>query len=263
MGPSDQRFYQLREFWQEAPTDLSDRILNEFSQKHSERPIDDRECKELSRLIDIALPPPHYVTNNIQKKFAASVSSGRIKKNLVRVLLLSSLSAALYIFYIIERKPIPTDSTQYTATPINSSVIELTDSVQGLDSVRMSENRKHSVVPIKNITINSIPATLFESDILYTYVMYKLSEQNPGDESVSDFISIDEFSAIRISPYTARLIRLSIQQNRQGELKRRAKRILRKLEGIQEKERQQFSDWRISNPFNPVELASFIDGDKK
>jgi hypothetical protein len=263
MGPSDQRFYQLREFWQEAPTDLSDRILIEFNIKHSGGAFDDKESFEFSRIIDIEILPPFYVTNNIQKKFAVSASSGRIKKKFARVLLLSSLSAALYIFYISEKKPISTDSKQYTATPIISSVNEFTDSVQTPDSVRKPINRKPSFVPIKNITINAVPATLFESDILYSYIMYKLSEQNPVDDSGYDFISIDEFSIIRISPYTARLIRLSMQQNRQGELKRRAKRILRKLEGLREKERQQFSDLRISNPLNPVDLASFIDGDKK
>lgn len=263
MGPSDQRFYQLREFWLEAPTDLSDRILNEFNIKHSKGSYDGKESFEFSRLIDIEILPPDYVTNNIQNKFAVSASSGPIKKNVARVLLVSSLSAALFIFFITERKPISTDSKQYTATPIISSVNEFTDSVQTQDSVRKPINKKPSVVPIKSITINSIPVTLFESDILYSYVMYKLSEQNPVDDSVSDFISIDEFSIIRISPYTARLIRLSMQQNRQGELKRRAKRILRKLEGLREKERQQFSDLRISNPLNPVDLASFIDGDKK
>ncbi|KYP13125.1 MAG: hypothetical protein A1D16_20915 [Flavihumibacter sp. CACIAM 22H1] len=263
MGPSDQRFNDLREYVTPPPADLTDQVLHEFRKNGTRPDFSEKERDTFSPLSALEIPPPALISEAIHQHFSRSRSSGRFLIKLLSVLAVSSAAMAIFIYHINGKKSESSETIVKHSPLISSNDKLVPDTSRKKDSLVKIKTDTKPALPSKNLTINGLSVPLEDSDILYCYVLYKIAETKEGDPSATDFLSIDEYSTIRISPYISRLIRLSIQQNKQGELKRRAKRILRKLEGIQQEEKARFSDWRISNPLNPLELATFIDAEKK
>lgn len=260
MGPNDLRFKEMREYWQDAPADLSEEIRLAFkrSATYNQTAIIPGLFNEAS---SYELIPPVLLTTTIKKRFKKRRIQKTYKRNLFRVVFFCSMAMATYVIFRGD------DETEAPSDQLSKETIEETITTASHDSIPLAGEKKQHAQPVlspsteRKLTINDHVSPFYENDLLYTYIMYQLSDQQLEDSDREDVMELDEFSILKISPYTARLIRLSVKQNRQGELKRRARRILRKLEGIRKDESKKFTDIRASNYLNPAALASFIEGD--